>query len=190
MDIDTFIKNNELFYGQHDSYSTIIRELLLSYSVKDDLAFFELCMEVLYISPEATDYLDAYLSKPLDEEYYSLAMQSSPAVVSRSETGFNKIVTLPALMDIAYNLGISTENMYLSPKSWNEFGFQGDIFLNKKGNKFFEYRKEGHPQPISGITQMMPATMRTGCTQVATREQWNSPNTGMSTVKPARYIMT
>ncbi|WP_099350029.1 glucosyltransferase [Erwinia amylovora] len=145
LDIDTFIKNNELFYGQHDSYSTIIRELLLSYSVKDDLAFFELCMEVLYISPEATDYLDAYLSKPLDEEYYSLAMQSSPAVVSRSETGFNKIVTLPALMDIAYNLGISTENMYLSPKSWNEFGFQGDIFLNKKGNKFFEYRKEGHP---------------------------------------------
>ncbi|MCK8161420.1 hypothetical protein LXA22_17580, partial [Erwinia amylovora] len=34
LDIDTFIKNNELFYGQHDSYSTIIRELLLSYSVK------------------------------------------------------------------------------------------------------------------------------------------------------------
>ncbi|AUX74364.1 hypothetical protein [Erwinia pyrifoliae] len=144
-DIESFIKNNALFYGHREGDITLIRDRLLAYPVKDALAFFELCMEVLYISHEATDYLDAYLSRPVSDEYYSLALTSPPPEVSKYETGFNKNVSMTALLDIAYALGISTENMYLSPKSWGQFGFQGDIFLNNKRNKFFEFRKEGFP---------------------------------------------
>lgn len=109
------------------------------------MAFSELCLEILYVSPEATEYLDNYISRPLNDEYSFLSLAPVTPQESRNNVSFNRNITSTELLDLAYAMGISTENMFLTPKKWHEFGFPGDIYINKDGNKFFEFRREGIP---------------------------------------------
>ncbi|CAY73629.1 hypothetical protein [Erwinia pyrifoliae] len=144
-DTENFIKNNEFFYGLRDGDKAIIRDEILIYKPKNSQDFFELCMEVLFVSPEASEYLDSYISKALNDDNFSLTLQSTSPDKSCIDADFIKKINTTELLDLAYVLGISSENMYLSPKEWHEFGFVGDIFINTERNTFFELRKEGIP---------------------------------------------
>lgn len=144
-DTETFIQDNYFFYGRSKNDERLIH-YYISKSIPDDsMKFFEMCMNILYISQEATSYLDFYLSTLLADNYFHLGLTPPPTEENKIEVVFNKNITTPELIDLAYTMGISTENMYLAPKKWHDFGFPGDIFINKKGNKYFEFRKTGLP---------------------------------------------
>ncbi|CCG85373.1 hypothetical protein [Erwinia piriflorinigrans] len=144
-DIADFIKGNKIFYGHHITDSLFIRNNILKYIPNNSMSFVELCMEVIYFSQEATAYLDTFLSTPRDDEYYTSALITPTIEEKSDDVRFNQNINTTALYYLAFNMGISNENIYLSPKKWNEFGFPGDIYINKKENKFFELKKEGLP---------------------------------------------
>ncbi|WP_042958502.1 hypothetical protein [Erwinia tasmaniensis] len=144
-DTETFIKDNDFFYGHSERDSKLIHDYIAKVTPEDSMIFFEMCMNIIYISQEATSYLDFYLSTPLTDNYFPLGLTAAPDEDNKIDVGFNKNVTTPELIDLAYTMGISTENMYLAPKEWNDFGFPGDIFINTKGNRYFELRKTGLP---------------------------------------------
>lgn len=145
IDTETFIKDNKFIFGSRIGDIELIRDRILRYVPEDSMAFSELCLEILYVSPEATEYLDNYISRPLNDEYSFLSLAPVTPQESRNNVSFNRNITSTELLDLAYAMGISTENMFLTPKKWHEFGFPGDIYVNKDGNKFFEFRREGIP---------------------------------------------
>ncbi|MCK8321543.1 glucosyltransferase [Erwinia amylovora] len=147
-DIKTFINDNaEFFYSAQGEMKWLHKKVLL-HVPRNSYEFFEQCMEVIFSSPEATKYLDYYISMtPLDnfDEDISL-LQKKTELKDKQEVARIIVNSITAeLSDLANSMGITNVNKYIDAKKWNDSGFPGEVYWDDKKKRFFVLLQEGIP---------------------------------------------
>ncbi|CCG85374.1 Toxin A [Erwinia piriflorinigrans CFBP 5888] len=147
-DKDNFIEDNPYYFKNSKKNPKHLFNNILIYKPKSSLEFFELCMHIIFTSPEASRHLDIYLSKKntiRDDEDSSPFIHTTIPVEKDNMVSFLKKSISADLASLSQALGISEINKYLRAKKWSDFGFPGDIYWDDKKNRFFSLKYAGVP---------------------------------------------